>query len=313
MDPGDPARPGSGYRSRFDHKHEQANPGYYAVTLADSGIRAELTAGSRIGVHRYRFPAGKAAHLLIDLRTSLYNYPGKILWSGFAPAPRWHRHGIPRNARLGTGAQAVFRDALFPAAKGSRLCRSRSGGDVQGVSGSGTRQRCGRGKAGARAGGAARFRHADRPARGPGGAVGSRRRRRGRQPRCRNRRFRRRPCAHHGRLVTRAGCGRDQRLSSDAHVGLHRALPCVARAEHLERRRWSLSRSRRPDAQGGRLHVPVDLFALGHVPCRTSTAHARPARTDDHRRRPIADRKPPPQFRWHPARLAIRGAGGRGR
>ena len=82
MDAGDPKQPGSGYRSRFSHDSETAAPGYYAVTLADSGIRAELTAGTRVGVHRYTFPAGKAAHLLIDLRTSLYNYPGKILWSG---------------------------------------------------------------------------------------------------------------------------------------------------------------------------------------------------------------------------------------
>ena len=48
--------------------------------LADSGIRAELTAGTRVGVHRYSFPAGKDAHLLLDLRSSLYDYPGKILW-----------------------------------------------------------------------------------------------------------------------------------------------------------------------------------------------------------------------------------------
>jgi predicted alpha-1,2-mannosidase len=82
LEPGDPARPRSGYRSRFDHREEEAHPGYYAVTLADSGIRAELTAGNRVGVHRYTFAKGKAAHLLIDLRTSLYNYPGKILWSG---------------------------------------------------------------------------------------------------------------------------------------------------------------------------------------------------------------------------------------
>lgn len=82
LDPGDPAVPGSGYRSRFDHGTEKARPGYYAVTLADSGIAAELTAGTRVGVHRYRFPAGQAAHLLLDLRTSLYDYPGKILWSG---------------------------------------------------------------------------------------------------------------------------------------------------------------------------------------------------------------------------------------
>ncbi len=81
LDPGDPATPGSGYRSRFSHDTEHAEPGYYAVTLSDSGVRAELTATPRVGVHRYRFPADKPAHLLIDLRQSIYNYPGKVLWS----------------------------------------------------------------------------------------------------------------------------------------------------------------------------------------------------------------------------------------
>jgi predicted alpha-1,2-mannosidase len=80
-EPGDPKAPHSGYRSAYDHKTEQAQPGYYAVTLSDSGVRAELTAGVRIGVHRYTFPAGRAAHLILDLRTSIYNYPGKVLWS----------------------------------------------------------------------------------------------------------------------------------------------------------------------------------------------------------------------------------------
>src|SRR6201995_2050259 len=28
LEPGDPAKPGSGYRSRFDHKTEEAHPGY---------------------------------------------------------------------------------------------------------------------------------------------------------------------------------------------------------------------------------------------------------------------------------------------
>lgn len=82
LDPGDPNKPGSGYRQRFSHDSERASPGYYAVTLADSGIRAELTAGTRVGIHRYTFPAGQEAHLLLDLRASLYDYQGKILWSG---------------------------------------------------------------------------------------------------------------------------------------------------------------------------------------------------------------------------------------
>ena len=78
---GDPQTPGSGYSSRFTHAGELAQPGYYAVTLSDYGIRAELTATARVGLHRYTFPQGQPAHLLVDLRTSMYDYPGKVLWS----------------------------------------------------------------------------------------------------------------------------------------------------------------------------------------------------------------------------------------
>ncbi|MDO4949869.1 MAG: GH92 family glycosyl hydrolase [Bacteroidales bacterium] len=55
---------------RFDHQDEVAHPGYYAVTLRESGIKAELTATARTGVHRYTFPTenGKMA---IDLSVGL--------------------------------------------------------------------------------------------------------------------------------------------------------------------------------------------------------------------------------------------------
>src|SRR5579875_392809 len=55
LDPGDPDKPHSGYRSRFSHTTEHAEPGYYAVTLDDWRVRAELTASERTGVHRYTF------------------------------------------------------------------------------------------------------------------------------------------------------------------------------------------------------------------------------------------------------------------
>ena len=82
LDPGDPKVPGSGYRSRFAHASEVAHPGYYAVTLDDAHVRAEMTAGIRTGIHRYTFARGTDAHLVLDWRSSLYDYPGKILWSG---------------------------------------------------------------------------------------------------------------------------------------------------------------------------------------------------------------------------------------
>ncbi|WP_336966495.1 GH92 family glycosyl hydrolase [Sphingobium aquiterrae] len=99
LEPGDPTQPGSGYRSRFSHGDEVAQPGYYAVTLSDAGVRAEMTAGQRIGVHRYSFPSGKAAHLLLDMRSSLYNYPGKILWSSL----RLHPDGTITGSRQTRG------------------------------------------------------------------------------------------------------------------------------------------------------------------------------------------------------------------
>ncbi len=81
LERGDPDKPGSGYTSRFRHATERAQPGYYAVTLDDYDVRAELTASPRVGMHRYTFPAGKPAHVVVDLRTSMYDYPDKISWS----------------------------------------------------------------------------------------------------------------------------------------------------------------------------------------------------------------------------------------
>jgi predicted alpha-1,2-mannosidase len=49
----------------FNHKDEQAEPGYYSVTLAN-GVRVELAAGGRAGVARFTFPAGKPARLLVN-------------------------------------------------------------------------------------------------------------------------------------------------------------------------------------------------------------------------------------------------------
>ena len=55
------------YRSTFSHDSETASAGYYAVDLADHGIRAELTAGRRVGAHRYTFPDTEQANVLIDV------------------------------------------------------------------------------------------------------------------------------------------------------------------------------------------------------------------------------------------------------
>ncbi len=69
--PGDELIPRSGYRSRFRHSEESASPGYYRVLLDDYNILAELTATTRVGVHRYTFPRSDSANILIDLKHGL--------------------------------------------------------------------------------------------------------------------------------------------------------------------------------------------------------------------------------------------------
>ncbi len=61
----------SEYRSGFSHESEVVTPGYYAVNLEDYGIRAELTATTRAGFHRYTFPEAKDAHIIIDITHNL--------------------------------------------------------------------------------------------------------------------------------------------------------------------------------------------------------------------------------------------------
>lgn len=56
----------SGYHQRFSHSTESASPGYYAVTLDDTKIGVELTATDHVAVHRYTFPAGSDATILLD-------------------------------------------------------------------------------------------------------------------------------------------------------------------------------------------------------------------------------------------------------
>jgi predicted alpha-1,2-mannosidase len=108
LERGDPERPGSGYTSRFRHVTESAEPGYYAVTLDDYGVRAELTASARVGVHRYAFPASQSAHVLLDLRTSMYDYPGKVLWARLRLRPDGTVTGFRETRGWAPGRQLYF-------------------------------------------------------------------------------------------------------------------------------------------------------------------------------------------------------------
>ncbi|NNM85174.1 MAG: glycoside hydrolase family 92 protein [Phycisphaerales bacterium] len=68
-----------GYASHFSHSTEVAQAGYYGVNLDAPRVKAELTATTRCGMHRYTFntqeenPAGVLLDLAHGLRESVYH------------------------------------------------------------------------------------------------------------------------------------------------------------------------------------------------------------------------------------------------
>ena len=59
--------------ANFSHKDERASAGDYSVILKDEGIKAELTATTHTGMHRYTFPSGKPVTIIVDLAHLLDN------------------------------------------------------------------------------------------------------------------------------------------------------------------------------------------------------------------------------------------------
>ena len=59
--------PQSGLWSYADRSKEISVPGYYSVPLARYNILAELTSTSRVGFHKYTFPASEEAAIIFDL------------------------------------------------------------------------------------------------------------------------------------------------------------------------------------------------------------------------------------------------------
>ena len=53
--------------STFTHDEEKASPGYYQVMLKDENINVELTTTQRNGIHRYQYPAGQDAEVILDM------------------------------------------------------------------------------------------------------------------------------------------------------------------------------------------------------------------------------------------------------
>lgn len=64
---GNESHPEKGYRSRFSHKNEIAEIGYYSVMLDDYKIKTELVAAPRAGILRFTFPENFQSRIQIDL------------------------------------------------------------------------------------------------------------------------------------------------------------------------------------------------------------------------------------------------------
>lgn len=69
----------AGYHSRIMKETEVASPGYYSVFLYDHEVKAELSATTRCGIHRYTFPKRKESRVLVDLLfPTEWNYGFKV-------------------------------------------------------------------------------------------------------------------------------------------------------------------------------------------------------------------------------------------
>ena len=92
---GDEKDSSTGYRSKFSHDNENASPGYYQVLLDDYDVKAELTATTRTGFHRYTFPKSDNSNIIIDIKNrdrvidSKLNIISDTEISGFRRSIRW--------------------------------------------------------------------------------------------------------------------------------------------------------------------------------------------------------------------------------
>ncbi len=106
---------GNRFRERYVKESEQAVPGYYAVTLAESGIQVEISAGMRTGFHSWTWPDGAAAGeavLNIDLAYAIGEGQALAGAVEVMPGERRVRGWTHTDSDLG-GDFRVYFDATF--------------------------------------------------------------------------------------------------------------------------------------------------------------------------------------------------------
>ena len=105
---------------------EMAQPGYYAVTLSDYGMRAELTAPRAWAAPLHVSPEARPAHVLLDLRPSIYDYPGKVLWSRLRVRADGTVTGFRETRGWAPGRQLYFAMRFSQPMTSHELCEPRS-------------------------------------------------------------------------------------------------------------------------------------------------------------------------------------------
>ena len=106
--PGPLENPEEGYRSRFSHNEEIAVPGYYSVVLKDYQIRAELSATTRAGIHKYTFPSSSTSHFVLDLAHGYEDGPGSVRWAKLKVIGKDTIVGGRSTARWANGREIYF-------------------------------------------------------------------------------------------------------------------------------------------------------------------------------------------------------------
>ena len=291
-------RPGR-FGSHYSTTTERA-PGYYSVDLTKYGVRAELTATTRTGWHRYRFPSTGRANVLFDVgRANMPVYAsavditgdrtleGSVETGGFCGAHDRHRvffaarFDRPFAAPARGGAATPPGGRHVPGARGSNggwvtfdTTTDRTVGLEVGIS----------------------YASLDGARRNLAAEAGGRRA---------STRVVGAPRSRAGRRCSRAaqvGGG-----SADPQRRLHDgALSRLPASERDRRRRWRLPGPRRRGPRRERPHGDGQLLALGHLP------HAEPAARAARAGRRARRRALGPGRRACRRRAATLVAGGRG-
>ncbi len=100
---GEPVFSNTQYASSFRKENEAACAGYYSVFLDKPGVKAELTATTRAGYHRYTFPASNLSKFIIDL-----SHRDKVLDSWIEVVSDTEIRGMRRSTKWAKDMRVYF-------------------------------------------------------------------------------------------------------------------------------------------------------------------------------------------------------------